>query len=86
MKLNDNNAMITRADKGNSLVILPTEQYENKIEQFIHSNNFLTSKTNPTESFQTCEEGHKQQQSTYPPQMKNGNTLTSTHPHLLSKV
>jgi len=52
-KLNDNNAMITRADKGNSLVILPTEQYENKVEQFIQSNNFLTSKSNPTESFQT---------------------------------
>jgi len=45
--------MITRADKGNSLVVLPTEQYENKIEQFIQSNNLLTSKTNPTESFQT---------------------------------
>jgi len=45
--------MITRADKGKSLVILPTAHYENKIEQFIQSNNFLTSKTNPTEFFQT---------------------------------
>ena len=51
-KLTDNSAMITQADKGNSIVILPTEQYENKVEQFIQSNNFLTSKTNPTESFQ----------------------------------
>ena len=48
-----NNAMFTRADKGNSLVTLPTEHYENKVEQFIQSNNFLTSKTNPTESIQT---------------------------------
>jgi len=37
----------------NSLVILPTVHYENKIEQFIQSNNFLTSKTNPIDSFQT---------------------------------
>jgi len=52
-KLNDSRAMITRADEGNSLVILPTAHYENQIEQFIQSSNFLTSKTNPTESFQT---------------------------------
>ena len=52
-KLSDNNAMVIRADKENSLVILPTELYENKVEQFIQSNNFLTSKANPTESFQT---------------------------------
>jgi len=51
-KLTDK-AMINRADKGNSLMILPTEHYENKVEQFIQSNNFLTSKTNPTEPFQT---------------------------------
>jgi len=29
-KLKDNGAMITRADKGNSLVILPTTQYDKK--------------------------------------------------------
>jgi hypothetical protein len=34
-------------------VILPTGHYETKLEQFIQSNNFLTSKTNPTKSFQT---------------------------------
>jgi hypothetical protein len=52
-KLNDSRAMITWADKGNLLVILPTAHYENKTEHFIQSNNFLPSKTNPTESFQT---------------------------------
>jgi len=45
--------MITRADKGNSLVILPTDLYETKVEQSIQSNNFITAKTNPTDSFQT---------------------------------
>jgi len=45
--------MTVWADKGNSLMILPTEHYENKVEQFIQSNNFLASKTNLTEAFQT---------------------------------
>jgi hypothetical protein len=47
-KLNENNATITLADKGNSLVILPTLQYNTKIQNFIDSNNFQTSPTNPT--------------------------------------
>jgi hypothetical protein len=33
-KLLENKATVTRADKGNSIVILPTLQYENKIETF----------------------------------------------------
>jgi hypothetical protein len=52
-KLNDNGAMIARADKGNSLVILPTTQYETKIELFIQSSIFQISKNDPTKSFQT---------------------------------
>jgi len=44
--------MITTADKGNSLVILPTQQYNTKIQDFIYKNNFQTSTTNPTKSFQ----------------------------------
>ena len=51
-KLKDNNAMITRADKGNSIVILPTQQYETKIQNFIHNNNFHTATTDPTNTFQ----------------------------------
>jgi hypothetical protein len=45
--------MITWADEGNSLVILPTTQYESKIEKFIQTNNFQTSRNNPTKSFQS---------------------------------
>jgi hypothetical protein len=45
--------MITRADKENSLVILPTTQYESKIEEFIQKINFQTSMINPTKSFQS---------------------------------
>jgi hypothetical protein len=45
--------MITRADKGNSLVILPTSQYETKVEEFMQANHFQTSANDPTKSFQT---------------------------------
>jgi len=45
--------MITRADKGNSLVILPTTQYDNKIDEFIQTNHFITSANDPTKAFQS---------------------------------
>ena len=45
--------MITSADKGNSIVILPTQQYETKIQNFILNNNFHTVTTDPTNIFQT---------------------------------
>jgi hypothetical protein len=44
--------MIARADKGNSLVIIPTIQYDSKIEDFMQGNGLLTSNANPTKSFQ----------------------------------
>ena len=49
-KLIENDATITSADKGNSLVILPTQQYNKKVQAFIN-NNFQTSITNPTKTF-----------------------------------
>ena len=45
------NALVTRADKGNSIVILPTQQYETKIQILIHNNNYLTATTGPTNTF-----------------------------------
>jgi hypothetical protein len=45
-------AMIARADKGNSIVILPTQQYETKIQNFLRSYNFHTATTDPTKNFQ----------------------------------
>jgi hypothetical protein len=52
-KLQKNNAMIARADKGNLIVILPTQQYEPKIQDFLHGNNFTATTTDPTNTFQT---------------------------------
>ena len=51
-KLQKHDAMIASADKGNSLVILPIQQYEAKVQDFIDNNNFQTSPSNPTKTFQ----------------------------------
>ena len=45
--------MISRTDKGNSLAILRTTQYEFNIEGFIQTNNFQISMINPTKCFQS---------------------------------
>jgi hypothetical protein len=45
--------MVTRADKGNSMVILPTHQYEAKLQDFLCNKDFHTITTDPTPSFQT---------------------------------
>jgi len=52
-KLKDNDALITRADKGNSIVILPTHQCETKLQDFLCNNDFHTSTTDPTPAYQT---------------------------------
>jgi hypothetical protein len=51
-KPNSNQAMIARADKGNSSVILPTQQYESKIQDFLQNNNFITTTKDTTNTFQ----------------------------------
>jgi hypothetical protein len=51
-KLQQSNTTITRANKGNSIITLPTKQYETKIQNSLHSNNFHTATTDPTKNFQ----------------------------------
>jgi hypothetical protein len=51
-KLKNNGATLTTADKGNTIVILPTTQYQDKIQDFITKNNFCISNMNPTKSYQ----------------------------------
>jgi hypothetical protein len=43
---------IASAHKGNSLVILPTQQYNTKIRNFIDNNNFQNSTSDQTKNFQ----------------------------------
>jgi len=44
--------MITRADKRNSIAILPIQEYETKIQNFLNENNFQTSIADSTKTFQ----------------------------------
>lgn len=39
-KINQNQLIVTKADKGNTLVIIHNENYYKKIEEFIANNNF----------------------------------------------
>jgi hypothetical protein len=50
-KLKNNEAMITRANKGNSLVILPIKHYNAKVQNFVQANNFHTATKEPTKNF-----------------------------------
>jgi len=52
-KLQNYDTTVTRTDKSNSIVILPTQQYHSKIQEFIQANNFKTMNTDPTKNFQT---------------------------------
>ena len=45
--------MITRADKANTVVILPTHQYKTKLQDFLQNKDFHTKTTDPTRTFQT---------------------------------
>jgi hypothetical protein len=46
--------MIARTDTGNLLVILPTQKYESKLQDFLRGNNFVTTTRDPTSTFQTA--------------------------------
>jgi hypothetical protein len=51
-KLKNNEAMIAKADQGNSIVILPIQHYNMKIHNFITDNHFQTVNVDPTNIFQ----------------------------------
>jgi hypothetical protein len=38
--IEQNQLVITKADKGNTLVIIHKDEYHNKIQEFINNNNF----------------------------------------------
>lgn len=50
-KLKENKAIITKADKGNTSVIIKKEEYDNKVEEFIHNNNLKNLEKDPTQEF-----------------------------------
>jgi hypothetical protein len=52
-KLKNNEAIVTKADKGNCLVILYLKDYNEKVQNFIDTNHFQKEATDPTNKSQT---------------------------------
>jgi hypothetical protein len=52
-KLGENHAIIAKSDKGNSTVIITVDEYNQKLHDFITSNNFNSIRSEPTNKFQT---------------------------------
>ena len=52
-KLTDENATITKADKGNSIVILYIDDYNRKIDNFISNNSFTLATRDITNKLQS---------------------------------
>jgi hypothetical protein len=52
-KLTKNKAMVTRADKGKTTIIIYAQHYNEKTHTFISNNNFLTLLHDPTTKFQS---------------------------------
>jgi transposase-like protein len=51
-KLTENNAVVLKADKGNSMVIIHADEYHNKIRDFITTNKFSITNNDLTNNFQ----------------------------------
>ena len=50
-KLIDNNSIVTKADKGQTVIILTNEDYKRKIQEFFINNNIIEIKRDPTDRF-----------------------------------
>jgi hypothetical protein len=51
-KITTNELIVTRADKGKTLVILTQEEYKQKVNTFIQDNQFTLISNNPTQHYQ----------------------------------
>jgi len=51
-KLKENNAIIQKADKGNSIVVIYTDEYTQKVQEFISQDNFTTANEDITKALQ----------------------------------
>ena len=58
-KIKENQLIVTKADKGKTLVILTLEEYKLKVNNFIHNNQFIKIDKNPTQQYQRAVEQYK---------------------------
>jgi hypothetical protein len=50
-KLTAENAIVTQADKGKTIVIINSNEYSKKVNSFLSVNNFKTMAKDPTDKF-----------------------------------
>lgn len=50
-KLIDNNALIVKPDKENTLIVMDTDSYRGKVRDFISNNNIRLLNSDPTAKF-----------------------------------
>jgi len=51
-KLTTENAIVTQADKGKTIVIIDSKEYAENVQSFLTTNNFNTLTKDPTNKFQ----------------------------------
>ena len=51
-KLEKENAMVAKADKGKTCVIIYTDEYNKKVHNFLNENNFQKLQKDPTDKYQ----------------------------------
>ena len=51
-KLEKENAMVAKADKGKTCIIIYTDEYNKKVHNFLNENNFQNPQKDPTDKFQ----------------------------------
>ena len=51
-KLTTQNAIVTQADKGKTILIIDSKEYAEKVQSFLTTNNFNTLTKDPTNKFQ----------------------------------
>lgn len=50
-KLNENHSITIKADKGNTVVVIEKEHYQNKVEVLIENNQFIKLKKDPNQEY-----------------------------------
>jgi len=80
-KLATENAIITQADEGKTIVIIYSKEYSEKVQSFLTANNFNTLAKDPTEKFKKTDtqnvarnQSNSRQTSNKIPETKEGRT------------
>lgn len=52
-KINSNDLVLTKADKGNTIVVMNRDSYKEKVEEVIHGEDFVRLRSDPTKKFKS---------------------------------